>query len=279
MVAWCNAYPDLIIMHALCRALIESINGHSSTEVKGAVSVGIIGDYNPQYKLHDATTNSLHHAAKALSIPINVKWIPTGSLDESAKDKLSVFDSLWCAPGSPYQSFEGALRGIEFARKNDLPFLGTCGGFQHAIIEYARNVLGVSDADHEENNPDASTLFVTRLTCSPFGRTMIANLDPQSLAYRSYQRAIINETYHCNFGLNPAYKEALQKGGLRITGTDEQGEVRVLEITGNKFFIVTLFVPQLSSTLEKPHPLIASYLQAASEFKKSRFGQEAHTMP
>ena len=140
--------------------------------MRDIVNVGIIGDYNPKYKLHDATNDSLHHASNELAIPITVKWMPTDSLIDSAKENLLEFDALWCAPGSPYKSFGGALNGIEFARTQDLPFLGTCGGFQHAIIEYARNVLGVRDADHEENNPEASTLFVRRLACSPFGQTM-----------------------------------------------------------------------------------------------------------
>ncbi len=231
--------------------------------MRDTVTVGIIGDYDPKYKLHNATNDSLSHASKELSIPIIVKWISTDSLIDSAKEKLREFDALWCAPGSPYKSFEGALNGIQFARTQDLPFLGTCGGFQHVIIEYARNVLGVKDADHEENNTDASILFVRRLTCSPFGQTMKVMLEASSMSYTIYGKPGINETYQCNFGLNPEFKEAIECGGMRVAGLDEQGEVRIIELPSKRFYVATLFVPQLSSSFEHPHPLVVSYLKAA----------------
>jgi len=84
-----------------------------SDSMRQTVNVGIIGDYNPKYKLHDATNDSLHHVSKELVVPISIQWVPTDSLIDSAKEKLLEFDALWCAPGSPYKSFEGALNGIE----------------------------------------------------------------------------------------------------------------------------------------------------------------------
>lgn len=89
------------------------------------------------------------------------------------------YDAFWCAPGSPYRSLTGALDAIRFAREERVPFIGTCGGFQHAVIEYARNVLGFADARHAEYDPYASSdLFISALSCSPFGETMRVEIEP-----------------------------------------------------------------------------------------------------
>jgi len=238
-------------------------------DVHDTVNVAIIGDYDPKNQRHEATINALHHAAERLSIPIQIEWTPTDSLVKQASDKLGAFDALWCAPGSPYRSFEGALRGIQFARVYDRPLLGTCGGFQHMVIEYARNVLGFQDAEHAEYNPEGSRLFVTRLACSPFGQTMMVKLDPESFVYKIYRKSVIAETYYCNFGLNPAYKDLIDSRGFHVAGVDEQGEARILELASNRFFVATLFVPQLSSSIDKPHPMIVSFLETALISKES----------
>jgi CTP synthase (UTP-ammonia lyase) len=178
---------------------------------------------------------------------------------------LRRFDALWCAPGSPYQSMDGALQGIRFAREEGWPFIGTCGGFQHVVIEYARNVLGFADAAHAESDPDASTLFVSKLACSLLGKTMKVHIDPASRVYMMYQRAVVEEQYYCQFGLNPHYQATIHDGGLRIVGFDDDREARIVELPQHPFFVGTLFVPPLTSTAEQPHPLILAYLQAAVE--------------
>ena len=126
------------------------------------VRIGILGDFNPEFRSHHATHHSLQHAAARLNLALESQWIPTPSILESGGLKtLETFDGLWASPGSPYQSFAGMLKGIEFARQHDWPFLGTCGGFQHLALEYARNVLGFQDAEHAEYNPDASRLMIS----------------------------------------------------------------------------------------------------------------------
>ena len=117
------------------------------------VRIGILGDFNPEFRSHHAINDSLQHAAAKLNLTVESQWLPTPSLLEPGAAKtMDGFDGLWAAPGSPYQSFDGMLKGIEITRSNDWPFLGTCGGFQYAIIELARNVLGIADADTAENN-------------------------------------------------------------------------------------------------------------------------------
>ena len=225
--------------------------------------IGIIGDYRPDFRPHQATQAALGHAAGALQLAVMIEWLPTLTLAQDPETQLHPFDALWCAPGSPYQSMDGALRGIRYAREQGVPFIGTCGGFQHVVLEYARNVLGFKDAAHAELDPDASMLFIAALECSLVGQTLQISLDPASRVFAMYQRAVIQEEYYCQFGLNPRYQATLHDGGLRVVGVDDQQEARILELPDHPFFVATLFVPSLTSTAEQPHPLLLAYLHAA----------------
>lgn len=226
------------------------------------VRVGIIGDYNPAFHPHLATDAAIHHAARRLGRPVSITWLPTQDLAHTTAE-LQHYDALWCAPGSPYRSLDGALNGIRFAREQRRPFIGTCGGFQHVVLEYARNVLGFADAAHAESDPDASTLFISSLACSLVGTTMRVHLSPSSRVFQMYRRAVVQEQYYCQFGLNPAYQATIHDGGLRVVGVDDNHEARIVELPEHPFFVGTLFVPPLTSTPEQPHPLILAYLQAA----------------
>lgn len=224
--------------------------------------IGIIGDRDKNSETHRATEAALAHAASAAGV--EAIWVPTPSLEvEGAVDALGSFGGLWVAPGSPYQSMRGALHAIRYARERGVPLLGTCGGFQHIVIEYARNVLGIADAAHAEYDPYASHLFISRLECSLVGRTLTIRLQPGSLVAQAYGATGISEGYYCNFGVNPDYAAALAASELAIVGSDAEGEVRVVELRGHPFFVGTLYVPQLRSQPGQPHPLIASFLHAS----------------
>jgi CTP synthase (UTP-ammonia lyase) len=222
-------------------------------------TIGIIGDFNPQYTLHIATNNGLQHAMKALGKPFEVKWLPTDQPQE-----FENFHGLLCSPGSPYKSLDGALGGIRYARETQRPFIGMCGGFQHLVLEYARHVMGITDAAHAEIDPYASRLFITRLNCSLVGQTMEVTMIPGSKAAVAYRTTRTSEQYYCNFGLNPEYREQLVATGLEITGTDENGEVRIVELVSHPFFLGTLFVPQARSVPGNPHPLLVEFCRAAA---------------
>jgi CTP synthase (UTP-ammonia lyase) len=225
--------------------------------------IGIIGDYNAEFHPHRATDTAIQHAADYLDQPTVIEWLPTIRLAHEPDRQLTDFDALWCAPGSPYQSMEGALAGIRFAREQKVPFIGTCGGFQHVVLEFARNVLGFRDAAHAESDPNASILFISALACSLVGKTMQVHIEPSSRVFRMYERAVVQEQYYCQFGLNPAYQATIDEGGLHVVGVDDDGAARILELPDHPFFIATLFVPPLTSTAEQPHPLILAYLQTA----------------
>jgi CTP synthase (UTP-ammonia lyase) len=225
------------------------------------IKIGIIGDYDPDNPTHVATNEGLEHAAEALQVhSLEVAWLPT---DQS--HQFGDYQGLLCSPGSPYKSLEGALLGIQCAREGEIPFLGTCGGLQHLILEYARNVMEVRDAAHAENDPYASCLFITPLSCSLRGKSMEVNLKPGSRAAQIYRTTQAIEKYYCNFGLNPVYQEQLERAGLEISGTDSLDEVRIMELPGHPFFLGTLFVPQASSTKENPHPIVLQWLRAAAQ--------------
>lgn len=138
------------------------------------------------------------------------------------------------------------------------------GGFQHLVVEYARNVVGVRDAEHAESSPDATTHVITPLTCSLFGQRMDVELRPGTRAFAAYGRPLTTERYHCNFGLNPAYVGQLERAGLVLSGVDQDGEVRILEHPTLRFFMGTLFVPQTTSSAEEPHPIVVALVEAAA---------------
>ena len=166
------------------------------------ISVAIVGDFKPDNKAHIATNEALKHASAALGFEIQSRWIGTGELLEPARLKaLAEFGGIWIAPASPYRSMDGALAAIRFGRENKIPTFGTCGGFQHIIIEFARNVLGLTDAQHEETSPGASRLFISRLARPLVGRQMTIALEPGSIVAVAYGQTQAREGYYCNFGV------------------------------------------------------------------------------
>jgi CTP synthase (UTP-ammonia lyase) len=231
--------------------------------VSTTLSIAIIGECNPAFIPHEKTNMALGQMCALLALHIDATWIPTGQLHDEPRTQLSVFDAIWMAPGSPYRSMLGALRAIRYARETGTPLLGTCGGGQHMIIEYARNVLGIHDAHHAEYNPHASNLFVMPLATALAGRTVDVHLEPRSRVAEIYGATRVTERYYCNFGLNPEHQKKLQAGGLVTVGRDADGESRILALEEHPFFVATLFVPQLTSTPQRPHPLIAAFVRAA----------------
>jgi GNAT superfamily N-acetyltransferase len=228
------------------------------------VRIAVVGDFEPRNETHVATTSACEHAAAALGHPVDVTWIATAALPSAAAQLLDDAAGVFVAPGSPYESLEGALDAIRFSRTGKVPLLGTCGGFQHVVLEYARNVVGVRDAQHAEYEPHASTLFVTPLTCSAAGQTMRVGLRARTVARTAYGVASARERYYCKFGLNPEHRSLLEAAGLVVSGVDQDDEVRIVELPSHPFFVGTLFVPQVGSRPGAPHPLVQAFVDAAA---------------
>jgi CTP synthase (UTP-ammonia lyase) len=225
--------------------------------------LAIVADFDSTSRSHTATNDAIAHSADALGLAVEPRWIDTAELARpDGLKSLADCSGFWIGPGSPYKSLEGALSAIRRAREQEVPLLGTCGGFQHLILEYARNVLGFREAEHEESAPEASQLFISRLACSLVGRTMSINLESGSMLARIYGRTSVQEEYLCNFGVNPDYVDTLRASGLQVVGSDAEGMVRAVELPGHPFFVGTLFLPQHRSTRSSPHPLVSAFIKA-----------------
>jgi len=135
-------------------------------------------------------------------------------------------------------------------------------------------VLGIEDAEHQESAPSAPTLLVSKLACSLVGQTQTIKIVPGSVVHRAYGREEVTEQFACNYGLNPQFRDKFEKGQFKITGVDLGGEVRVVEVSDHPFYVATLFLPQISSEPENPHPLIVGYLRAALAFRASGKGTQ-----
>ena len=228
------------------------------------IKVGLIGDYSSEIVAHVAIPKALALASVEIKNEVNFSWLGTEAIAEDIP-KLSAFDALWCVPASPYKNMDGALLAIRYARERKIPFLGTCGGFQHALIEYARNVLGLKEADHSESNPQTETPVIAPLACSLIGSDGVIELAENSRVCGIYRCREIVEQYNCSFGFNSQYKSMLDQTDMEITGADENGEPRVIELKSHPFFIATLFQPERSALFGKAsvHPLVRAYLEAA----------------
>lgn len=226
------------------------------------VRLGIIGEHDPSFAPHQAVDANVAQVAAARGIDVRAEWISTQTIATRGTGRLERFDAIWISPGSPYRSVDGALAAIRYARELEIPLLGTCGGFQHVVLEYARNVMGLGAAEHEETAPNASTLVVTALACSAAGARMPVTLDGASRVAGWYGTTRIVERYYCRYGVNPEYEQQLEEAGLRIVGWDDGGEPRVVDIPSHPFYIGALFVPLPSDDGSTPHPLVAAFIES-----------------
>ena len=249
--------------------------------VSESVRIGILGDFNPEFRSHHATNDSLQHAARKLKLEVASEWLPTPSLlDPGAVATLDSFDGLWASAGSPYKSFDGMLKGIEFARVHDRPFLGTCAGFQYTLIECARNVLGIEDATTAEEDPQAKNIVIYPVACAMpnpdpkapklSGVDSQIRLRPGSYLAAYYGKETIEEEFFCNYELNPEFEWTAMEAGFPVVARGSKEECRAIESPAHLFFIATLFQPQLSSSAKKPHPLITAFVQHVADFRRKR---------
>jgi CTP synthase (UTP-ammonia lyase) len=192
---------------------------------------------------------------------VQAEWLATES---ALTAQLDSYAGFWCVPASPYRSMEGALRVIRFAREQGRPFLGTCGGCQHAVLEFARNVLKISGAGHAEVDPSTPEAVISSLACSLIEASELLRLVPGTRLHEIYGVDEIRETYRCSYGLNPEYLPRLAAGGMRIAVTGPAGEARALELPAHPFFFLTLFQPERSALVGHSHPLVKTFVAAAS---------------
>lgn len=220
----------------------------------------LVGDYDKKVVAHQAIPRAIELAARLLAAKAEQVWIRTRELDPVI---LPDYDACWCVPFSPYENPQAVIAAIRFARENDIPFLGTCAGFQHAVIEYASNALGFESAASIEDNPDTTMPVIAALGCRLYDESEAINIESESRAGQIYQADRIVEEYHCGFGVNPELMHIFDDSELKFSGHDDNGEPRLCEIPGHRFFIGTAFQPERSALEPRVHPLITAFLRAA----------------
>jgi CTP synthase (UTP-ammonia lyase) len=223
--------------------------------------IALVGDYNSSVIAHQAIPLALDLAADHHQATVEGVWVHTSKID-NAETLLADYDGLWCVPATPYSNMQGALDAIRVGRERAIPFLGTCGGFQHALLEYARNVIGMAAADHAETNPVASLPLIVPLTCTLVEKQGEIILTESSLLARSYGTLRITEGYHCSYGPNPQYVSDLFGGDFRATAHNLAGEVRGAELSGHPFFAGTLFQPERRALRGELPPLVRDFVGA-----------------
>lgn len=253
--------------------------------------IALVGDRSPSVRSHQRLPGLLAALRERHGLPVDAYWVPTeDALDPGA---VSGFDAVWLLPGSPYRSEAGALAAVRTAREEGLPFLGTCGGFQHALLEFARNACGLTGARHTENEPGdpsaeraADDILIAPLSCSLVGHEGRLRTVPGSLAERLLGSRESVERFHCAYGPVPGLLPRLEAGGLRFTAHDPEGAPRVAELPGHPFFLATLFQPELSGDGTVPHPYIRALAAAAvtraadpKSVMESRFDEESPGWP
>ncbi len=227
-------------------------------------TIALVGDRNDQVTAHRAIPRALEIASVSRAYPVGHQWIGTADLNASVEDTLAPFSAVWCVPASPYENMEGALAAIRYARETDRPFLGTCGGFQHALIEYFRNVLGHGGADNVETNGNAEMPVIAPLQCALVEKQGDIFLKHGSAIAAIYGKPACHEGYHCSYAFNDACRPLIEESVLTFSGFDEDGDPRVFELPGHAFYIGTLFQPERSALAGDSHPLISAFVAAAA---------------
>jgi CTP synthase (UTP-ammonia lyase) len=237
-----------------------------------AKRIAIVGDFDRRKHSHWATEAALFHAGARVGLAVEPVWVPTPSVaTRDGVRQLAEYDGIWGAPGSPYASMPGILNAITYAREQDVAYLGTCAGFQYALIEFTRNVLGVHDADTAENNPGSDNIVIQLAYCANPGDSRstpllagpgVARAVPGTLLAELCGTENFAEEYFCSFETNADFVARWEAAGMRVSARGAEGEMRAFELQ-NRFFMAALFQPQLSSSYERPHPLIQGFLRAA----------------
>ncbi|MHA7848771.1 CTP synthase C-terminal region-related (seleno)protein [Serratia sp. D1N4] len=228
--------------------------------MKTQVRLALVGDYKPEAVAHQAIPVALQLTASHLDIDLQFQWLATETLTETSV--LQGYDAIWVVPGSPYRSDDGAFMAIRYAREQNVPFLGSCGGFQYAIVEYARNVMGWHDAGHAETD-QGGRLVIAPLSCSLVEQTGTILFQPETLIARAYGKLETHEGYRCNFGVNPEFVADLEQHPLIVSGHDSEGDVRSIELPGHRFYAATLFQSERAALRGELPPLVVALIQAA----------------
>lgn len=245
-----------------------------------SVNIGLIGKYVELQDAYKSIAESFIHAGAANECKVNVEWIHSESLTvENAEEKIKHLDGVLVAPGFGERGIAGKLNAVKYVRESGIPFLGICLGMQMAVIEFARNVLGLEGAHSTEMNQETEfpviDLMNDQINVENKGGTMRlgaynCKLKDKSLAKSIYGKSKISERHRHRWEFNNAYKADFEKNGMVISGVNPENDlVEIIELPSHPFFIGVQFHPELKSTALEPHPLFISFVKAAIAYKNS----------
>ena len=225
-------------------------------------TIALLGDPSDEVIAHRAIPVAIQLAAQKLCINCRAEWIHSTEIELSS---LSNYQGFWCVPNSPYQSPTKILAAIRHARESNTAFIGTCGGYQHAVLEFAQNVLGHSEADNVEDNPDTNMPIINAMFCALREKPGQIKLYSPSRIQSLYKTELIEEQYNCGFGVNEEYLSLFEDSQLKFTGFDADNDPRAFELIDHHFFIGTAFQPERTALQNLVHPLVEGFLTAASQ--------------
>jgi CTP synthase len=240
----------------------------------GEITVGIVGKYIDLPDAYLSVVEALRHAGRSSRVEVNIRWIAAENIDGMLVDSyLEDLDGILVPGGFGIRGIEGKIQAIRYAREHSVPFLGLCLGLQCAVIEYSRNVLGLSSAHSSEFDPltpdPVIDLMETQKDVSDKGGTMRlgvypAKLEEGSLARSLYGSEVVYERHRHRWEVNNSYRLALTEGGMSMSGASPDNRlVEFIEITDHPYFIATQAHPELVSRPDAPHPLFDGFVAAA----------------
>jgi len=244
---------------------------------RSKVTIGLIGKYIELQDAYKSILEAFVHAGAINECKVQVVNLHSEFItDENVTEKLGNLDGLLVAPGFGLRGIEGKIIAVKYARENGLPFFGICLGMQMAVIEFARNVLGIKDAHSTEMNPDTSNpvidLMEAQKKITAKGGTMRLGAYPcaiteGTLANRIYGVTAISERHRHRWEFNNAYLGQYEAEGMVASGKNpESNLVEIVELVNHPFFIGVQYHPELKSTVEAPHPVFVHFIKAAKDF-------------
>ncbi len=243
---------------------------------KTKLKIGLIGKYVELQDSYKSILESFVHAGAENESKIDVVPVHSEDINEkTVKNKLSSLNGLLVAPGFGERGIEGKIQSIRFARENNLPFLGICLGMQMAVIEFARNVVNLQNANSTEMDISTKhpviTLMENQIDVDQKGGTMRlgswkCKIEKNTLAKKIYKKEVIAERHRHRYELNFEYMDKLKKAGMVFSGLNpETGLVEMIEIPNHDWFVGVQFHPEYQSTVKNPHPLFVSFVEACKK--------------
>ena len=243
---------------------------------KKKVNIAIVGKYVKLEDSYLSVVESIKHAAYENGVKANIKFIDCETVtNRNAREKLQGIDGIIVPGGFGGRGIEGKIQTVKYARENNIPFLGICLGMQMAVVEFARDILNIKDAnslefDEKTKNP-VIHIMESQKNITKKGGTMRLGAYPcilkkSSLASKLYKTEEISERHRHRYEFNNEYRKEMEDNGMTISGTSPDGElVEIIEIKNHPYFIASQFHPELKSRPDKPHPLFVGLLKAAKK--------------